>query len=93
MTLERYQVTFSSDLTEFQFYSEGRYGQIRKVVRFELIIPSNTYNLAFGDADPITGLVNYTVTTDNGDTQKVLATVAAITLVFLRSKPGAAVYA
>ncbi|MCY7349654.1 MAG: hypothetical protein LH606_03180 [Cytophagaceae bacterium] len=93
MNLERYDVTFSPDFTEFQFYSEGRRGRVRKVVRFDPLPSPNTYNLAFGDEDPVTGMVDYTATTDNGDTRKVLVTVAAIVLVFLRSKPGEAVFA
>lgn len=93
MNLERYDVTFSPDFTEFEFYSEGRRGRIRKLVRFDLTAAPNTYNLAFGDEDPVTGNVDYTVVTDNGDTRKVLATIAAIVLVFLRSKPGGAVFA
>ena len=62
-------------------------------MRFDLTATPNTYNLAFGDEDPVSGKVDYTTVTDNGDTHKVLATIAAIVLVFLRSKPGGAVFA
>jgi hypothetical protein len=51
------------------------------------------YNLSFGDKDPITGFVSDLTVTDNGDSQKVLATVAATLYAFTMEKPDATIIA
>lgn len=38
---------------------------------------TNLYNLAFGDKNPLTGEIDDKIVTDNGDSEKVLATVVA----------------
>lgn len=93
MKIERYDVTISTDQTEYRFISEGRQGRILKKVRFTLIHSSGVYNLGFGDVNPLTGQVSDLDVSDNGDTQKVLATVAGIALNFLHHNPEASLYA
>lgn len=51
------------------------------------------YNLSFGDKDPITGFVSDLIITDNSDSQKVLATVAATLYAFTMEKPDATIIA
>jgi hypothetical protein len=77
MNLERYPYLRSHDYLDYEFYSEGPKGKIKKVVMFTKMQDEPTiYNLAFGDEDPVTGIVNDLVTTDNNDRDIVLATVA-----------------
>jgi len=52
----------------------------------------NFYNLAFGDKNP-TGIIDDLVVTNNGDVQKVLATVVAAIFEFFIHYPDAWVYA
>ena len=77
MNLERYNY-FTSDYQVYEFYSEGPKGRIRKLVIFTKIPETEPpiYNLAFGDAHPVTGELNDAVITNNQDRDIVLATVA-----------------
>jgi hypothetical protein len=51
------------------------------------------YNLDFGDKDLQTGEIDDLVISDNGDSQKVLATVAATVYAFTDKYPDAWIYA
>ena len=53
----------------------------------------NLYNLAFGDRNADTGELNDKTVTDNGDSEKVLATVVAALYAFADRYPEAWVYA
>lgn len=76
MYLDRYGYRISENFLDYSFTSEGPKGSVNKVVRFTLI-GENIYNLAFGDLDEYTGEISDMVVTNNGDSRKVLATVAA----------------
>lgn len=78
MNLERYQYFESNNYHDFEFYSEGPKGRIRKLVTFTKVADTNNslYNLAFGDPDPITGELDDTAISNNQDRDIVLATVA-----------------
>jgi len=77
MNLKHYSYFTSNDFKDYEFYSEGPKGRIKKVVLFTRVLGESTfYNLAFGDIDPDTGLLDDTVVTDNDDRDLVLATVA-----------------
>ncbi|MBX7094541.1 MAG: hypothetical protein K1X56_07475 [Flavobacteriales bacterium] len=93
MKLERYNIHASEAMIEFEFISSGIKGDIVKVVQYSPTGILNTYNLAFGDKAPETGEISDSVVTDNGDSQKVLATVAETTLMFLKKHPKAQVFA
>jgi hypothetical protein len=93
MQEDRYRVETSFDLTTFEFVSEGPKGKIEKVVVYTEINLKDVYNLAFGDKDPITGFLNDLTVTNNGDSQKVLATVAATLYAFTDEKPTVAIIA
>ena len=84
MNLERYDYDRERTYKEYFFFSEGPNGQVLKVVRFDLVKtrPIHVYNLAFGDWDNEHDEIDYWSVTNNGDTEKVLATVAAIVLDF-----------
>lgn len=92
MRLEHYEVRFDEPFTSFQFVGEGRKGRIRKSVQLSPM-GGNLYNLALGDVDAQTGQVDDLVVTDNGDDEKVLATVVEIVYRFCDRFPWARIYA
>ncbi len=93
MKIDKYTLKAGTDLTVFEFISEGTKGAIRKIILFQPTNEPNLYNLAFGDKDPITGELNDIAVSNNGDTDKVLATVAAALYAFFDRYPNAFVYA
>lgn len=93
MKIEKYALKAESSLTVFEFISEGPKGLIRKMIQFQGTNEPNLYNLAFGDKDPVTGLIDDLAVSDNGDTEKVLATVVSALYAFFDKYPEAFVYA
>jgi hypothetical protein len=93
MKLDRYELTAGRSLKTFEFLSEGRNGKITKVVQFEQMNIENLYNLSFGDKNSITGELDDKIVTDNGDSEKVLATVVAALYAFADRYPDIWVYA
>ena len=93
MYVDKYQLKSEEELTRFEFISEGPKGAIRKLIEFQQTTDPETYNLAFGDKHPVTGGIDDLAVSDNGDTEKVLATVVAAVYAFLDSYPTAYVYA
>ncbi len=82
MKQERYKVSVDAAIETYEFESVGNKGVIRKRVMFRLIEPPNIYNLGFGDADPLTDEIDDLTVTNNRDSQKILAAVAATVLDF-----------
>ena len=93
MKLDRYELIAGRNLTTFEFLSEGKKGKIIKVVQFQQMNIANLYNLAFGDKNADTGELDDKVVTDNGDSEKVLATVVAALYAFADRYPDAWIYA
>lgn len=93
MKMERYLLKAEANLTVFEFISEGPNGLIQKIVQFQKTDRHNLYNLAFGDKNIETGEIDDLVVSNNGDSEKVLATVAAALFVFFDKYPNAFVYA
>jgi hypothetical protein len=93
MKLDRYELTAGQNLKTFQFLSEGKRGKVIKVIQFQKMNMPNLYNLAFGDKDFATGEIYNESVTDNGDTEKVLATVIAAVYAFAYRYPDAWIYA
>ena len=93
MNVEKYSLKAESSLTIFEFVSEGPNGLIRKIIQFQLTNQPNLYNLAFGDRNEETGEINDLVVSNNGDTEKVLATVVAALYAFFDRYPDVLVYA
>ncbi len=88
-----YKVETSPDFQTFEFVSIGTKGNIIKVVRYSEINVKDFYNLGFGDKDHVTGFLSDSTVTNNGDSQKVLATVAATLYTFTDNYPGVTVIA
>ncbi len=93
MNLERYQLKAEQTLMVFEFISEGPKGKIVKLVQFTETNLKGFYNLGFGDKNKETGEIDDTVITNNDDSQKVLATVAATVYVFTDKNPDSWVFA
>lgn len=92
MRYDQYDVEVSGSLLEYQFYSEGPKGKIKKQVIFNAPGDNpDVFNLAFGDVDP-NGEINDTIVSNNGDSQKVLATVAMTVLRFYEEHEDAYVF-
>ncbi|AEI50039.1 DUF6934 family protein [Runella slithyformis] len=94
MNLEVYPLKDTSqEHTHFAFISEGKQGQIIKIIAYqptgEWSNDRPIYNLGFGDYNLMTKEVDDKVVTDNGDTEKILATVAQTVPVFFSHYPNA----
>ena len=89
MKIEKYPLKAESSFTVFEFISEGPKGLIRKIIQFQETNQLNVYNLAFGDKNSETGEVDDLVVSDNGDSEKVLATVVAAVYAFFDKYPEA----
>lgn len=94
MKLDRYELKADEPLTTYEFLSEGPKGKIQKIIQFSLVNQiDNVYNLALGDKNYFTGEIDDRIVTDNGDSEKVLATVVAAVYAFCEYFPGAWIYA
>lgn len=88
-----YDLDTSKDFQTYEFVSQGLNGNITKVVSYYEINIKGFYNLGFGDKDPITGFVSDLTVSNNGDSQKILATVAATLYTFTNKYPSATIIA
>lgn len=87
MKLDRYELKSDDQLTTFDFLSEGPKGKIKKLIQFSLVNQNGLYNLAFGDTLQLNGDIDDRSVTDNGDSEKVLATVVAAVYAFCDKFP------
>jgi len=96
VNLASYPLTPSPQRYAFRFASEGPRGSLAKLVQFSLVEQAGTipvYNLAFGDVRPGHNEPDDLAISANGDTEKVLATVAQAVMLFLEAHPEAVVFA
>ena len=93
MNIDKYSLKAESSLTVFEFVSEGPNGLIRKLIQFQETNQPDVYNLAFGDKNADTGEIDDLVVSNNGDTDRVSATVVAALYAFFDKHPDAFVYA
>jgi hypothetical protein len=82
MKLPRYELKAEKSLMVFEFISEGPRGQIPKLVKFSETNLKGLYNLAFGDKNQGSSDINDLAISNNGDSEKVLATVVATVYAF-----------
>lgn len=68
-------------------------GPILKLISFSETDLNGLFNLAFGDLDKKTGEINDSVISNNGDRDKILATIVASVYSFTNRYPTAWVYA
>ncbi|HVU98105.1 MAG TPA: hypothetical protein VHE34_22935 [Puia sp.] len=91
MLPERYEYRRARGYREYQFFSEGPKGKIRKLVIYSYLATEDGhayYNLGFGDYDAVANELNDFAISNNLDRDKVLATVAATAEEFTRHYPG-----
>ncbi len=87
MHLDHYEFYINAGYQDYEFYSEGPNGRIKKVVRYVKIrdTPETVYNLGFGDLDEDSGEISDLSFSNNSDRDKILATVAFTVLDFCKS--------
>src|ERR1700744_1389535 len=85
------EIKITDDFSIFDFFSVGRKGLIPKRIEFMPTEISDIVNLAFGDIDESGEIDDYSIS-DNGDRNKILATVAFATEIYLNKYPERWVY-
>ena len=93
MHYPRYDYSAENELSIFEFDSIGNKGKITKIVQYTEMSVKGYFNLGFGDLDIATREINDGVVTNNGDGQKVLATVVSTVYAFTGKNPEAYIYA
>lgn len=91
--IETYTLETTSNFYGFELISEGQKGEIQKIIIFTPTLLENVYNLGFGDYDVVTGEINDMIVSNNGDTKKILATIANSVLLFTEKYPNFSVIA
>ena len=67
----------TDDFSIFDFISNGKNGKINKRIAFSATKLTHVYNLAFGDINEEGEIDDYIIS-DNGDRNKILATVVKV---------------
>jgi len=93
VNLERYPTLVRESENLYIFESVGVKGSILKVVQYTPVGYDNIYQLGFGDYDPLIDEVDDIATSNNGDSDKVLATVVYTIYLFTNKHPNAKVVA
>ena len=93
MNLPKYQLSAEKSLMVFEFVSVGRNGKIPKLIKFSETHIEGIFNLGFGDKDVKTGKIDDLKVSNNGDSEKVLATVVSAVYAFTDIYPEVWVYA
>jgi len=87
MKYEVYEgIAVQNDFNRFDFIGSGKNGPVRKRVSFSKTEMDQVYNLAFGDVDENDELDDLSIS-DNGDRNKVLATVVSIVTLYTNRCP------
>jgi hypothetical protein len=77
----------TDDFSVIDFVSVGKHGTISKRIVFTATELEGVYNLAFGDIDENGEIDDYSIS-DNGDRNKILATIADVVKVYTEKYPG-----
>lgn len=93
MKLPKYELKAEKSLMVFEFLSQGPKGRIPKLIKFSETHLKDFYNLAFGDKDIETGEIDDLTVSNNGDSEKVLATIVSAVYAFTDKNRNAWVYA
>jgi hypothetical protein len=88
MNHEKYdELEVSADSLEYQFWSMGPKGLIKKQIYFESTNMVDVYNLSFGNRND-DGTIDDLTVSDNKDKNKILATVVSAIYDFTNKFPG-----
>jgi hypothetical protein len=82
MKLDRYELRAGKNLITFEFISEGPNGHIPKLVQFTPTNHKDLHNLAFGNKHNETGEIDDLAISNNGDSERILATIVATVYAF-----------
>ncbi len=94
MKIPRYALRADQTFMVFEFVSLGPNGAITKHIEFaKLAWADEVYNLGFGDVQSESGEIDDLAVSNNGDMQKVLATVVDAIYEFTTHYPDAWVFA
>ena len=93
MNKPKYLYKTENKFTIYEFVSEGPNGSIKKMVEYAETATENVYNLGFGDFDDTAKSINDLSVTNNGDSLKVLATVASTVYAFIEKHPNSYILA
>lgn len=93
MNYPRYEYSAENELNIFEFESVGEKGKIIKIVQYTEMSVKGYFNLGFGDLDIETREIDDEIKTNNGDGQKVLATVVSTIYSFIGKNSEAYIYA
>jgi hypothetical protein len=91
MNLDIYQYETNASFLDFEFESKGPKGNINKVARFQKI-GQDLFNFGFGDLNILTGEINDIIVSNNGDGDRILATVSRIIFEFTDRFPTAMIF-
>jgi len=92
MKYESYDtVRIADDLSSFDFVSTGRRGSYLKQISFEPMKNGEVYQLVFGNLVAENEIDDFSIN-DNGDRNKILATVALAVNKYTKRYPGRMVY-
>jgi hypothetical protein len=96
MLLDRYEYEVGVSFQQYDFYSEGPKGRIRKAILYSFlgtIDGADYYNLGFGDYNEDEKTINDLSVSNNRDRDKILATVAMTALEFSSHFPACKIVA
>ncbi len=94
MKIPRYALRADQTFMVFEFVSLGPNGAIKKHIEFaKLAWAEDVYNLGFGDVKAESGEIDDLAVSNNGDVQKVLATVVGAIYEFTNRYPNIWVFA
>ena len=93
MKLPKYEIEAEDSLEVFEFVSEGPKGSIPKLIKFSETTLKGFYNVAFGDKNLLTGEIDDKVVSNNGDSERVLATIVSSVYAFTDRENEAWIYA
>jgi hypothetical protein len=93
VNLPKYPLSAEKSLTVFEFVSIGKKGRIPKLIKFSETHLKDFYNLGFGDKEKDSDKINDLAISNNGDSEKVLATVVGAVYAFTDKNRKAWVYA
>ncbi|MCP1381775.1 DUF6934 family protein [Runella salmonicolor] len=87
MNLPHYTLQTDKTHSIYLFESIGVKGIIQKAILFEPTETDTTYNLSLCDLNPLSGKMDFSAISDNGDTQKILATIYFAIFEFTKEHP------
>lgn len=94
MRIGGYIYKASETFLDYEFYSEGPKGLIKKVIEFQRFQEDELsyYNLSFGDWNEEAQSMDDLIISNNGDDEKILITVANTIIEFTNQYPGTIIY-